>query len=355
MRTILYGLLAATALVSPSLAQTPYYEGKTITVLIGQGAGGNIDLFMRSFAPYMRKYIPGNPNIIVQNMTGGGTVRATNYLAEVAKPDGLTILYGPWEPISQVLELPEFRANYTDFSVIGGVSDQRVAMIRSDVPPGIKVPEDLGKVTEPFIAAGSNPAGFVNMLNRISLDVLKVPHKFVTGYKGGADAYAAILQNQAQFTNASYATMISRYGDFIKDGTGIAAFAFCYAGEDGKFERFKSAAEVPCLSEVYEKIHGAPPSDTVWGLMNWYLDLGGRVTNVALAPKGTPQEAVDALVAGFNGAAADAELAEQILKANGEPMNYVTIEEARRAVQSLADTPPEYITLLKEYVRTSQQ
>ena len=69
-------------------AQTPYYQGKTVTIIVGTVAGDLYDLYARAIALYMGKYLPGNPNIIVQNMPGAGHMIAANYIYNVAKPDG---------------------------------------------------------------------------------------------------------------------------------------------------------------------------------------------------------------------------------------------------------------------------
>jgi tripartite-type tricarboxylate transporter receptor subunit TctC len=67
----------------------PFYEGKTIKVVIGPSGG--YDYWGRLLARYMEKHIPGNPSFIVQNMPGAGSVIATNYVYNIAKPDGLTV------------------------------------------------------------------------------------------------------------------------------------------------------------------------------------------------------------------------------------------------------------------------
>ncbi len=69
----------------------PFYKGKTIRIMVGSTAGGFYDRWARLFARYMGKYIPGQPEIIAQNMPGAGSVIATNHVFSVAKPDGLTI------------------------------------------------------------------------------------------------------------------------------------------------------------------------------------------------------------------------------------------------------------------------
>lgn len=72
-------------------AQTSFFQGKTMTIVVGTKAGDAYDLYARLLAQYMPKYIPGNPNIIVQNMTGAGSMIAANFVYGVAKPDGMTL------------------------------------------------------------------------------------------------------------------------------------------------------------------------------------------------------------------------------------------------------------------------
>src|SRR5512134_3032947 len=82
-------LLCGEALV---LAQPePFYQGKTIKVLVGFTSGGFYDRWSRLLARYVPKYLPGNPEMIVQNMPGAGGLIAANHVYSVAKPDGLTL------------------------------------------------------------------------------------------------------------------------------------------------------------------------------------------------------------------------------------------------------------------------
>jgi tripartite-type tricarboxylate transporter receptor subunit TctC len=72
-------------------AQGPFYDGKTIRIIVGYPAGTTHDTWARLAAQYMSKYIPGNPGFIVQSMTGAGSMVAANYVYSIAKPDGLTL------------------------------------------------------------------------------------------------------------------------------------------------------------------------------------------------------------------------------------------------------------------------
>lgn len=90
--TIAVGIwLASVALLAPAGAQETFYKGKTIRLIVGLSAGGGYDVYSRTIARRMGKHIPGNPAIVVENMTGAGSILAANHVYKVARPDGLTI------------------------------------------------------------------------------------------------------------------------------------------------------------------------------------------------------------------------------------------------------------------------
>ena len=101
-------------------AQTPFYQGKTVTFIVGFPAGSYDDLWPRQIAQYLPKYIPGNPNVIVQNMPGAGSMIAANYVFTVVKPDGL-ILAGvqPALYFNQLVGLKEVKFDWPKFNFIG--------------------------------------------------------------------------------------------------------------------------------------------------------------------------------------------------------------------------------------------
>jgi len=121
---------------SPVLAQTNYYQGKQIKVIVGFTTGGFYDRWARLLSRYMPKHIPGNPEMIVQNMPGAGSVVATNYVYSVAKPDGLTIGF-PSNGIylDQLVGRPEVKFDIRKFTWIGSpVKEPMIFYIRTDAP-----------------------------------------------------------------------------------------------------------------------------------------------------------------------------------------------------------------------------
>ena len=90
MKIKLWQCLTAMLLLLPgSLFADDFYKGKTIRVIVGGSAGGGFDIYTRAMARHMGKHIPGNPSLVVENMTGAGTFIAAKYLHSSAKPDGL--------------------------------------------------------------------------------------------------------------------------------------------------------------------------------------------------------------------------------------------------------------------------
>jgi tripartite-type tricarboxylate transporter receptor subunit TctC len=147
-------ILAATAVlmvlyVSHGQAQEPFYKGKTITILAGTGAGNVYDMFARLFARHLGKHVPGNPDIIVQNMPGAASMIAANHLTNVTKPDGLTIgAIFPALYFDQIIGRSEVKFDWSKFIWLGSPakSDQLLYM-RADSP--YKSIEDVVKASPP--------------------------------------------------------------------------------------------------------------------------------------------------------------------------------------------------------------
>ena len=104
---------------------TPFYKDKTIRIIVGFTSGGLYDQYARILARHMGKHIPGNPNIIVQNMPGAGSLSATNYVYGNVKPDGLTLgMPGSGIYLDQMLGRKEATFDVNKLAWIGSI-DQR--------------------------------------------------------------------------------------------------------------------------------------------------------------------------------------------------------------------------------------
>ena len=106
--------------VPAAYSAAPYYEGKTIRIIVGTSPGGGYDTYTRLIARHFSKYIPGTPTIIVDNMPGAGGLLSANHLYQVAKADGLTIgHFVGGQFLQQLLGRPGIEFDARRFEYIG--------------------------------------------------------------------------------------------------------------------------------------------------------------------------------------------------------------------------------------------
>jgi hypothetical protein len=342
------GIVSTALAVGAAMAQPgDFYAGKTLRIIVGLEAGGTVDTLARAFSIYLRKHVPGHPNIIIQNMPGAGGWGATNYLHERAAPDGLTILYGPWDPLAQALGDQGLRARYQDFEYLGGTGDIRVNYACTDVVPGgLKAPRDIVRADN-LILGALNKSDISGLLPHLVLEVLGVKHKMVVGYRGGNDVFLALQRGEVQFHSTSISTFRSRNGDFIKSGQGIGIAYLVPVDRDGGYTKSPYVTEMPAFPDLYQEINGRMPFGRAWDALNWLTNQAGEMTFVGFAPRGTPAAAVAALRQGFKDASNNPDFIKETMARNGVPFSYIGIERGEAQFRSLADVSPDVLKTLR--------
>ena len=345
------GVAAMSALLAGSngaSAQQPdFYQGKTLTIIVGLNSGGTVDTFVRSFTGYLAKHTPGKPGIIVNNMPGAGGLLATNYLMEKASRDGLSIIYHLWDPLAQALGHQGLRARYEQFEYLGGTSDTRVNYARVDsIPGGLKQPADIAKAQ--MIAIGAlNNTDLSGLLPKMSMEVLGVKYKYITGYRGGNDIFLALQRGEVHMHNTSIGTLRTRGAQFLKSGDGMAISYLVVADKNGTFVPNKYITDIPAFPDLYKQVHGKPPSGPQWDALNWIVQQVSDLMYVGLAPPGTPPAALAALRKGFEGAINDPDFIAQSIKTNGLPFQFVPVDKGNAVFKALASVSPEVLATVR--------
>lgn len=354
MNRVLTGLFCAATAVSavtlhPARAQAQeFYQGKTLTVIVGLAAGGSADTLVRLLTPYLKKHIPGDPTLVVQNMPGAGGVLAFNYIYERAPKDGSQIVFSLWDPLAQALGNQGLRARYDQYPYLGGIADVRVNYLRVDaVPGGYKQPADIMKAQNLIIGAYGT-TDLSGILAHLSLKMLGLPHKVVTGYRGGSDVFLAMQRGEVNFHNTSLATFRTRSRGFVQSGEG-AALAYLVASDaKGNYARRQDVTDMPAFQDLYRQVHGKAPEGPLWNAFNWTVQQFGDLAYVGLAPPGAPEAAIAVLRKAIADAMADKTFIEESTKRNGLPFDYVNIEEGAKVFKALSEVSPEVITALRE-------
>ena len=178
---VLFGF--ATWVVSAD-AQEPFYQGKTIRLIVGLAPGGGYDLYSRTIARQIGKHIPGNPTVVVENMDGAGSLIAANHMYKAAKPDGLTvghILGGLF--LQQLLGNPAIEFDSRKFEYIG-VPAQDHFLIGLSKATGITSFDNWTASKKSVRLGGVAPGGATDDIPKILTATLGLPIKVVSGYKG---------------------------------------------------------------------------------------------------------------------------------------------------------------------------
>ena len=210
MRRWFYAVLAAFA-AAPVLAQGSFYEGKTVTVVIG-ASGGSLEIASRIVARHLGRQLPGNPNVIVQNMTGAAHLVATNNVYNVAKPDGLTLLAAnPNVGIAQLTKVEAARFDLRRFQWLGSTGADGVALsIRSDLP--YKSWEELKNSDRELVVGTTGPGSNAHDFPLLLKEFAGAKFKMVSGYPANADILLAIERKEVDVW-AAFATTIKLAAD----------------------------------------------------------------------------------------------------------------------------------------------
>jgi tripartite-type tricarboxylate transporter receptor subunit TctC len=352
---LMASLVAGAALVSPAEAQ--FYKGKTLTLVVNYGAGGNADSGARMFQRHIARHIPGNPTVVVQNMPGAGGYTAMNNvgLNINRKPDGLTAGYFGLSPPGLIARDPGLRVTMRDFAMVGAARDWGVAYVRKDTAPGINQPADLAKAKQIF-AGGYGRANSNDTRSSLALQVFNVPYRMIIGFQGTADLNKAMMQNEINYiTSALPAFQRLAMPQLIKTGIAIPVFYYPVAKADGQpgeiaaFERMG----IPSFHKVYQQAFGKPPSGAKFEALLLLCDLGSNTHGVIALPKDAPAEAIADLRTGFNALRSDQAFIAEYEKLAGETPSLVTAEELAPVMQRLDTVRPEVVQIVKDTIGMS--
>lgn len=330
-------LLLATN-VNATAQEKPFYEGKTIRIVVGFTSGGFYDRWSRLLARYVPKYIPGNPEMIVQNMPGAGGLVAANHVYGVAKPDGLTlgmVSYGMY--LDQLVGRKEAQYDVRKFHWIGSPERSDVLMyMRSDTP--YKTLQDIRNASTPPKCGSTGTAGTDYILARLLEDTLGLKIETVLGYPGGSEIDLAVEKGEVQCRGLTAAPFFGRE-PFITWRKKNFVHVLVYGGQ----KRDERIPDTPTIYEIFEKEKTPEESRRVADV----ILRGGDFGRPWVAPPSTPEERIKTLRAAYGKAMVDAQLLADAKKGKME-VNPVSGEELQKLAEKMINQPPSVLARVKK-------
>ena len=331
-------LALASVAAAAQIGTDDFFKGKTIRLIVGNSTGGSMDDWGRFIALHLGRHIPGNPEVIVQNMAGAGTIIAANHIYSVAKPDGLSIgLVNPAIYVDQLLGAKEVKFDWQKFSFIG--SPERldyVLFMRGDLP--YKTIEDLRKAKEAPRCAALAISTPSYQFPKLLEEGLGVKFHMVLGYGGGGEMNLAIEKGEVQCRAGTVSSYVDR-----EPTRGWAKNGFVRALAQSGAKRYPKLTEVPTIYELMETYKTPDATRRLAKVVLASLDLGRPF----IAPPGMAADRVKLLRDAFMKAMNDPALVADAQKRKWD-LDPLGGGELEATAKEIMVQPPEVIERMKK-------
>lgn len=336
-----YAAFALLAMVGAVRADpvADFYKGKSVQLVLGYGPGGGYDVYARLVARYLGKYIPGNPTVVVVNMPGAGSLRATNYLYATAPKDGLTI--GAFARDMPLMGILGGNANVQfdprKFTWLGSASssanDAYLLFVRKDAEA-----KSIGEATRPggpaIVLAGTAEGATGNDVAVLMRTAIGLNVKVIAGYPDSGAIFLAVDRKEVDGRFVGLSAVSSSKPDWLKPEGPVRAFL-----QFGRPERNKLFPDAPTARELAKDERAR----ALIGL----AELPYQLSRPVAAPPGVPPERARALQDAFMAMQGDADYLKEAERL-GLDVSPVDGAQALALIEKLAASPKELLDEMKK-------
>jgi tripartite-type tricarboxylate transporter receptor subunit TctC len=330
LSVLVVGILSG---VSATPAQSNFYEGKTVRIIVGFSPGGGYDALARMLSRHMPKYIPGQPTILVENMTGAGSLLAANHIFKVAKPDGLT--FGHFSggfAYSQLMKQPGIEFDVRRFVFVGAVARDESAIALTKAS-GITSMDQWFAAKTPVKLGTTGPGAFgTDNVIKVVKAALNLPIQIISGYKGTADMRLAAESGEIDGTTWGWDSMRGTWQKAIQSGTVTIVLQTV-------------PKPFPDLSNVPLAIDFAKTTEAKQ-LIEFGIHYPSKITKTLALPPGTPPERAQILQRAVQETVKDPAFIAEAEKAK-IGLAPVTAEDMRQTVEGIFKLDAGLVAKLK--------
>jgi tripartite-type tricarboxylate transporter receptor subunit TctC len=326
----LLGSLVSALAVARADEVADFYRGRQVDLVAGFGPGGGYDSYARLLARHIGKYIPGKPNVVVENMPGAGSLRAANYIYSVAPKDGST--FGLFARDMALVALlggdPNVQFDPRQFTWLGSSSsyanDAYLLMLRKDAP--VKSIADARRPGGPPMVLGGTAEGSTSDDVPILLrDLLGLHIRLVNGYRDSGVLFLAIDQNEVEGRTVGLSAVRSAHPQWLAPGSNMRVLL-----QFARATRLTDFPDVPTAAEL------AP--DARSRALIELAELPYLLSRPFAAPPGLPPARAKALQAAFLAVHKDPGYLADAAKLNVD-VSPIGGAEALRVIDRMSETP----------------
>src|SRR5262245_35822469 len=326
-------------------AVADFYKGKQINRVVGYGPGGGYDVYARLLARHIGRHIPGEPSVVVQNMPGAGSLRAVNYLYNVAPRDGLT--FGHFARNMPLLGMlgsnPNAQFDPRRFVWLGSSSsfanDAYILIVRTDAP--VKTIEEARRTGgEALVLGGTAEGATGNDVPIILRDTIGLNVKRVVGYPDSGALYLAMERGEVHGRTTDLSSVKVVKPDWLRPGSGFHVLV-----QFARQTRHRDFPDVPTARELAR-------NEAARALIE-LTELPYKFSRPFAAPPGVPPERAKALQEAFAATHRDPLYLDEAARLNID-VSPMSAGEVVAALERIEKAPPQLLDYLRKLFAESK-
>ena len=287
---------AAAFASSPASAEVSF-KGKTVTLVVPFKEGGGSDVVSRLFQPFLQKYLPGNPKVVVYNRPGGAATKGSNYFERKAKPDGLTaVAVSTSTMVSQSLGGGKAKVDVRKWRPVFVVPQDTVFYARPETGvKGKNLADDIRALRKNGMVFGAKNAASAELRGLFTFELLGIKKvKVVLGLSSGKQR-KALMRGELNVNYDSAGSFNKKVKKHAKKGKVIPFMTLGIPQPDGSVKKGNVFPNLPIALDAYAELNGGKkPSGDVFAAWKNIITMGVSASKGLALPKGTPDDVHEA-------------------------------------------------------------
>jgi tripartite-type tricarboxylate transporter receptor subunit TctC len=350
--TLTFSAALCVPLALPAAAQKADFSGQRVEIIVPFAPGGGSDVYARSIAPYLQKYLPGSPSVVIRNVPGGGAVVGANQFQARAKPDGLHAIVSGVSNLSSAL----FEKSKVQFQIERWepvLLSPQGAVVYASTGLAVRDPRDILRLNDQKLVFGGANAAGADARVILSFALLGLKPTYVWGSARGP---VRLAFERGEFNlNYDTAPAYLRNGtELVKAGKAAPLYSLGIFDAGGNVIRDPNFPDIPSFPELYGIVNGKPPSGPGYEAWRALALMGVMANKVVFLPAATPPHLVEAWRAAARSMLKDAEF-EKKAAAVIEGYPQFIGEEARPVIRDATTISPAVMDWLRTYYRTQHE
>jgi tripartite-type tricarboxylate transporter receptor subunit TctC len=304
------------------------FAGKTVNVVVFTGPSAPPDIWFRTLGPYLKKYLPGNPEVNFVNKDGAGSMISANYIAKVAAPDGLTV--GAFNAVAMDKAARKDPSAQFDLRAMEPVGARQLTRVMPVRMPGVKTFAEMKAAGKKLIIGMESDATpyFTAFFKLVGIDA-----QIISSYRDFPQSLQAFRASEVDSMPMSNVEWLTFAPSLTPEGVS-PMWQMGFVDGTGNVVAESSIADVPTGHSIVTAMNPSAVDSPEWKIMTANA-AGQTVSDQVWAPPGTPAPLVEAWRTAFQSAVADPEFVAFHVKSFGVPANWTSGADTRKVVDKI--------------------